>query len=107
MGSCPDTDFFKVLHTFYSIIVSLCTESITKEMANTNQTPPAQLGSNVIHTIFILAKRSVSEVRAVNILTLYNLTLQGVKLIFFFADSRLAPKFFTVVGNSKKVGRHF
>ena len=52
-------------------------------MANTNQTPPAQLGSNVIHTIFILAKRSVSEVRAVNILTLYNLTLQGVKLIFF------------------------
>ena len=83
MGSCPDTDFFKVLHTFYSIIVSLCTESITKEMANTNQTPPAQLGSNVIHTIFILAKRSVSEVRAVNILTLYNLTLQDVKLIFF------------------------
>ena len=52
-------------------------------MANTNQTPPAQLGSNVIHIIFILAKRSVSEVRAVNILTLYNLTLQGVKLIFF------------------------
>ena len=53
-------------------------------MANTNQTPPAQLGSNVIHTIFILAKRSETEVRAVNILTLYNLTLQGVKLFFFF-----------------------
>ena len=33
-------------------------------------------------------------------------TLQGVKLIFF-SDSHLAPKFFKVVANSKKVGRHF
>ena len=31
---------------------------------------------------------------------------QGVKLIFF-SDSNLAPKFFKVVANSKKVGRHF
>ena len=33
-------------------------------------------------------------------------TLQSVKLIFF-PDSHLAPKFFKVVANSKKVGRHF
>ena len=32
--------------------------------------------------------------------------LQGVKLIFF-SDSHLAPKFFKVVANSRKVGRHF
>ena len=32
--------------------------------------------------------------------------LQGVKLTFF-SDSHLAPKFFKVVANSKKVGRHF
>ena len=32
--------------------------------------------------------------------------LQGMKLIFF-SDSHLAPKFFKVVANSKKVGRHF
>ena len=32
--------------------------------------------------------------------------MQGVKLIFF-SDSHLAPKFFKVVANSKKVGRHF
>ena len=31
---------------------------------------------------------------------------QGVKLTFF-SDSHLAPKFFKVVANSKKVGRHF
>ena len=31
--------------------------------------------------------------------------LQGVN--FFFSDSHLAPKFFKVVANSKKVGRHF
>ena len=31
---------------------------------------------------------------------------QGVKLIFF-SDSHLAPKFFKVVANSRKVGRHF
>ena len=31
---------------------------------------------------------------------------QGVKLIFF-SNSHLAPKFFKVVANSKKVGRHF
>ena len=30
---------------------------------------------------------------------------QGVRLIFF-SDSHLAPKFFKVVANSKKVGRH-
>ena len=34
-------------------------------------------------------------------------TLWGVKLIFFFSDSHLAPKFFKVVANSKEVGRHF
>ena len=34
------------------------------------------------------------------------IVLQGVKLIFF-SDSHLAPKFFKVVANSKKVGRHF
>ena len=39
-------------------------------------------------------------------LTLYTQTLQGVKLIFF-SGSHLAPKFFKVVANSKKVGRHF
>ena len=33
-------------------------------------------------------------------------TWQGMKLTFF-SDSRLAPKFFKVVANSKKVGRHF
>ena len=32
--------------------------------------------------------------------------LQGMKLIFF-SDSHLAPKFFEVVANSKKVGCHF
>ena len=32
--------------------------------------------------------------------------LQGVKLTFF-SDSHLATKFFKVVANSKKVGRHF
>ena len=32
--------------------------------------------------------------------------VQGVKLIFF-SGSHLAPKFFKVVANSKKVGRHF
>ena len=37
--------------------------------------------------------------------TFYNVT-QGVKLTFF-SDSHLAPKFFKVVANSKKVGRHF
>ena len=31
---------------------------------------------------------------------------QGVKFNFF-SDSHLAPKFFKVVANSKKVGRHF
>ena len=31
---------------------------------------------------------------------------QGMKLIFF-SDSHLAPKFFKVVANSKKVGCHF
>ena len=31
---------------------------------------------------------------------------QGVKLIFF-SDSHLAPKFFKVVANSNKIGRHF
>ena len=31
---------------------------------------------------------------------------QGVKLTFF-SDSHLAPKFFKVVANSKKVGHHF
>ena len=35
-----------------------------------------------------------------------NLHIQGVKLIFF-SDSHLAPKFFKVVANSKKVGHHF
>ena len=32
--------------------------------------------------------------------------IQGVNLIFF-SDSHLDPKFFKVVANSKKVGRHF
>ena len=32
--------------------------------------------------------------------------MQGMKLIFF-SDSHLAPEFFKVVANSKKVGRHF
>ena len=32
--------------------------------------------------------------------------VKGVKLIFF-SDGHLAPKFFKVVANSKKVGRHF
>ena len=35
-----------------------------------------------------------------------SLKVQGVKLIFF-SDSHLAPKFFKVVANSRKVGRHF
>ena len=35
-----------------------------------------------------------------------SISLQGVKLIFF-PDSHLAPKFFKVVANWKKVGRHF
>ena len=35
----------------------------------------------------------------------YRSTIQGVKF-FFFSDSHLAPKFFKVVSNSKKVGRH-
>ena len=34
------------------------------------------------------------------------ISLQGVKLTFF-SDSHFAPKFFKVVANSKKVGRHF
>ena len=32
--------------------------------------------------------------------------IQGMKLIFL-SDSHWAPKFFKVVANSKKVGRHF
>ena len=36
----------------------------------------------------------------------FKLFMQGVKFIFF-SDSHLAPKFFKVVANSKKVGRHF
>ena len=32
--------------------------------------------------------------------------MQGMKFFFFF-DSHLAPKFFKVVANSKKVGCHF
>ena len=32
--------------------------------------------------------------------------MQGMKFIFF-SDSHLAPKFFKVVANSKKVGRYF
>ena len=35
-----------------------------------------------------------------------SMNVQGVKLIFF-SDSHLAPRFFKVVANSKKVGRHF
>ena len=35
-----------------------------------------------------------------------NMRSQGVKLTFF-SDSHLAPEFFKVVANSKKVGRHF
>ena len=31
----------------------------------------------------------------------------GREIDFFFSDSHLAPKFFKVVANSKKVGRHF
>ena len=34
------------------------------------------------------------------------INIQGMKLIFF-SDSHLAPKFFKVVANSKKGGRHF
>ena len=34
------------------------------------------------------------------------INIQGVKLIFF-SNSHLAPKFFKVVANSKKVGCHF
>ena len=37
---------------------------------------------------------------------IYDFEMQGVKLTFF-PDSHLAPKFFKVVANSKKVGRHF
>ena len=33
-------------------------------------------------------------------------TMQDMKLIFF-SDGNLAPKFFKVVANSKKVGCHF
>ena len=35
-----------------------------------------------------------------------NFVFQDVKLIFF-SDSHVAPKFFKVVANSKKVGYHF
>ena len=35
-----------------------------------------------------------------------SMNVQGMKLIFF-SDSHLAPRFFKVVANSKKVGRHF
>ena len=31
----------------------------------------------------------------------------GREINFFFPDSHLAPKFFKVVANSKKVSRHF
>ena len=31
----------------------------------------------------------------------------GCQINFFFSESHLAPKFFKVVANSKKVGRHF
>ena len=33
--------------------------------------------------------------------------LPGREINFFFSDSHLAPKFFKVVANSKKVGHHF
>ena len=39
------------------------------------------------------------------ILKEYNIT--GCEINFFFSESHLAPKFFKVVANSKKVGRHF
>ena len=35
-----------------------------------------------------------------------SMNVQGMKL-FFFSDSHLAPRFFKVVANSKKVGFHF
>ena len=31
----------------------------------------------------------------------------GREINFFFSESHLAPKFFKVVANSRKVGRHF
>ena len=46
------------------------------------------------------------KISVVILLTVCHIVLQGVKLIFF-SDSHLAPKFFKVVANSKKVGRHF
>ena len=36
-----------------------------------------------------------------------NNNLTGCKINFFFSDSHLAPKFFKVVANSKKIGGHF
>ena len=35
-----------------------------------------------------------------------SMNVQGMKF-FFFSESHLAPKFFKVVANSKKVGCHF
>ena len=36
-----------------------------------------------------------------------NIDTNAGREINFFSDSHLAPKFFKVVANSKKVGRHF
>ena len=51
------------------------------------------------HGFFIISNYSEAKLKK------YPLK-QGVKLIFF-SDSHLASKFFKVVANSKKVGRHF
>ena len=42
------------------------------------------------------------KISLVILLTVCHIVLQGVKLIFF-SDSHLAPKFFKVVANSKKL----
>ena len=56
--------------------------------------------------IVITKKRKKNSDCKENLTIWGTMLTQGVKLIFF-SGSHLAPKFFKVVANSKKVGRHF
>ena len=59
-----------------------------------------------ISRIFVQGDNFFREVYSYGPQRAGNVQLQGVKLTFF-SNSHLAPKFFKVVANSKKVGRHF
>ena len=63
-----------------------------------------QHGSTLVNALF--PKISIQNLHYILYTFPMVLTRQGVKLIFF-SDSHMAPKFFKVAANSRKVGRHF